>query len=168
MCRLGQQGLTQDSAVEGAPSSRPQSRASSADLSFADTSEHTVASDSPYCDVSVMSKWSITVDLAKVQVSLMDNTSGADTIPSMRIAVSDVFVSHAAETRAVVPQCASSGLVGMTADTKFSMDVQAAVASQYFNSRLDVEEALISVRCCLFATRFAASSLLAVLLAVLC
>ena len=81
-----------------------------------------------------------------MQLTLLDTSSGADTIPSLRLTLSDVSLMHVADAHASVPSCLSSRAVGMSSSTKFSLDIQAAVEVLTGRSCLDVEEALISVR----------------------
>jgi hypothetical protein len=87
----------------------------------------------------------VQVEIGKVEATLLDNSSGTDIIPSLRLTVSDVFVCLSTETSVSIPSCRASAIVGLSAGTKSSLDVQGQVSSQYFNSSLDVEEVLILV-----------------------
>lgn len=76
---------------------------------------------------------------------LLDNSSGTDVIPSLRLVIDDIFADVSA-----YPAQADAGA---TAASDVSLEVHAALSGSYFNSSLDIEELLLAVRlrarCCI-------------------
>jgi hypothetical protein len=98
-----------------------------------------------------MTSFHVQVDVASVEVVLLDSSAGTETIPSLRLALGNLFIYLATETHASVPVFRAGALVAFDERTRLSLEVDAQLSSKYFNSNLDIEEALISV--CLFGHR---------------
>lgn len=81
-----------------------------------------------------------------MEAVLLDSSAGTETIPSLRLALNNLFVYLATETHQSVPTFRTGALVGTNEFTRLSLEIDAQVSSKYFNSNLDIEEALITVR----------------------
>ena len=102
------------------------------------------------CQLGCMAIQSITavsplqVNAGTVELALLDTSTGSETIPSLRIATAlqSCITMDTHDTRWA---CHANGLFAYNAKSKIVVDIQGRLSSRYFNSSLNVEEALLSV-----------------------
>lgn len=85
------------------------------------------------------------VNIGNLEFALLDTRIGNETIPCLRLATS-LNSSIVLDTQDTKLACYANSLVACNAETRVAIDVTGNLSSRYFNSNLNVEEALLSVR----------------------